>query len=110
MGPKRWSCKWSNLLFTVSATLNHHLILDKLDSTITYDTLVRGGVKVVSAFVPDLTPSAGGEPHSVSPPVAKGSRGINIMPDTYLDLAHCGPVGISFVNLSLDERVVNYIC
>lgn len=106
MGPKRWSCKYSNHLFTVVTTL----ILDKLDSTITYDTLVRGGVKVVSAFVPDLTPSAGGEPHSVSPPVAKGSRGINIMPDTYLDLAHCGPVGISFVNLSLDERVVNYIC
>jgi len=73
----------------------------KLDSTITYDTLVRGGVKTISAFVPDLTPpSAEGEIHSVSPPVAKGSRGINIMPDTYFDLARCGPVGGLFVTLA----------
>ncbi|KIM41346.1 hypothetical protein M413DRAFT_146929 [Hebeloma cylindrosporum] len=65
---------------------------EEMEFTITYDTLVRGGVKTISAFVPDLTlASSGGEVHRVSPPVAKGSRGINIMPDTYFDQAHCGP-------------------
>ncbi|KAG6814463.1 hypothetical protein H0H93_012952, partial [Arthromyces matolae] len=56
-------------------------------STITYDTLVRAGVKTESAFVPEKE----GANHSESPPFAKGSRGINIMPDTYLDGKDFGP-------------------
>ena len=43
-------------------------------STITYDTLVRAGVKCTSAFVPAADASA-------SPPYAIGSRGIKIVPD-----------------------------
>ncbi|PFH50857.1 hypothetical protein AMATHDRAFT_144062 [Amanita thiersii Skay4041] len=54
---------------------------EEMEFTITYDTLVRAGATVVSVFVPDTTSTS----HPVSPPVAKGSRGINIMPDMYLD-------------------------
>ena len=64
------------------------LVTEKSYSTITYDVLVRGGVKTISAFVPDLSSAT----VSVSPPAAKGSRGINIIPDSYLDFGECGPV------------------
>ena len=59
-------------------------------STITYDTLVRAGITTVSVFVPETSTA----PHSVSPPVAKGSRGINIMPDMYLDRSQLTPVNL----------------
>ncbi|TFK25419.1 DJ-1 [Coprinopsis marcescibilis] len=61
---------------------------EEMEFTITYDTLVRAGVKTTSAFIPA---DASSFIRSISPPVAKGSRGINIMPDTYLDAAECGP-------------------
>ncbi|TFK31401.1 class I glutamine amidotransferase-like protein [Crucibulum laeve] len=60
---------------------------EEMEFTIVYDTLVRAEVKTTSAFVPD-TPSPS---HSISPPAAKGSRGIKIMPDIYFDNAECGP-------------------
>ncbi|KAK2460846.1 hypothetical protein APHAL10511_007316 [Amanita phalloides] len=60
---------------------------EEMEFTITYDTLVRAGVTTVSVFVPEISTA----PHSVSPPVAKGSRGINIMPDMYLDRSQLGP-------------------
>ena len=66
-------------------------VTQKSYSTITYDVLVRGGVKTTSAFVPDLSSATA----SVSPPAAKGSRGINIIPDSYLDFGECGPVSTS---------------
>ncbi|PPR03411.1 hypothetical protein CVT24_012706 [Panaeolus cyanescens] len=61
---------------------------EEMEFTITYDTLIRGGCSVISAFVPDI--AYGGLP-GVSPPLAKCSRGMNIMPDRYFDLAECGP-------------------
>ena len=61
---------------------------EEMEFTITFDTLVRAGVKTISAFVPA---DAAGEIGAVSPPVSKGSRGIRIMPDTYLDASQCGP-------------------
>ncbi|KAF8957536.1 class I glutamine amidotransferase-like protein [Flammula alnicola] len=63
---------------------------EEMEFTITYDTLVRGGVHTVSAYVPDVS-SPGLLAQNVSPPSARGSRGINIMPDVYFDLNHCGP-------------------
>ncbi|KAG6909323.1 hypothetical protein DXG01_001122 [Tephrocybe rancida] len=59
---------------------------EEMEFTITYDTLVRAGVTTKSAFVPEND-----TPSSKSPPFAKGSRGINIMPDIYLDDPGCGP-------------------
>ncbi|EAU83931.1 hypothetical protein CC1G_10336 [Coprinopsis cinerea okayama7 len=59
---------------------------EEMEFTITYDTLVRAGVQVVSAFVPAQSPGA-----SVSPPAAKCSRGVRILPDSYLDPTECGP-------------------
>ncbi|KDR77010.1 hypothetical protein GALMADRAFT_246196 [Galerina marginata CBS 339.88] len=61
---------------------------EEMEFTITYDTLVRGGVKTTSAYVPDVSSA---NVDRISPPTAKGSRGINIMPDTYFDLFSCGP-------------------
>ncbi|KAG6832191.1 hypothetical protein H0H87_002301 [Tephrocybe sp. NHM501043] len=58
---------------------------EEMEFTITYDTLVRAGVATTSAFVHEE-----GIATSQSPPFAKGSRGINIMPDTYLS-HDCGP-------------------
>ncbi|KAF5384072.1 hypothetical protein D9615_003423 [Tricholomella constricta] len=58
---------------------------EEMEFTITYDTLVRAGVATTSAFVPEQD-----TPSSESPPFAKGSRGINIMPDQYLN-HDCGP-------------------
>ncbi|KAF5313473.1 hypothetical protein D9611_008619 [Ephemerocybe angulata] len=60
---------------------------EEMEFTITYDTLVRAGITTQSVYV--LTPSFGST--NISPPVAKGSRGINIMPDSYLDATACGP-------------------
>ncbi|KAM6501201.1 Class I glutamine amidotransferase-like protein [Amanita muscaria] len=60
---------------------------EEMEFTITYDTLVRAGIDVVSVFVPEDSSA----PHSVSPPIAKGSRGINIMPDSYLDRSQLSP-------------------
>jgi len=54
---------------------------EEMEFTITYDTLVRAGVNCTSAFVRDPTE----QQKSVRPSFAKGSRGINIQPDTYLD-------------------------
>ncbi|PPR07501.1 hypothetical protein CVT26_013470 [Gymnopilus dilepis] len=61
---------------------------EEMEFTITYDTLVRGGVKATSAYVPDVNTAT---PQRVSPPTAKCSRGVHIMPDTYFDLSSCGP-------------------
>jgi len=58
-------------------------------STITYDVLVRAGIKTTSAYVPEAKE---GMTTTISPPAAKGSRGINIMPDIYLDIERCGTV------------------
>jgi protein DJ-1 len=64
-----------------------------IESTITYDTLVRAGVNTTSAFVPDIFSPRGAESR-VNPLAAKGSRGINILPDIYLELSLCGPVSL----------------
>ncbi|KAF5368896.1 hypothetical protein D9758_002972 [Tetrapyrgos nigripes] len=61
---------------------------EEMEFTIPYDTLVRAGVAVQSAFVPDLKSDS---PASVNPPAAKGSRGIRIIPDTYFEAANLGP-------------------
>ncbi|RDB17080.1 Glutathione-independent glyoxalase DJR-1.1 [Hypsizygus marmoreus] len=62
---------------------------EEMEFTISYDTLVRAGVETTSAFVPDKSEVV--SERTTSPPFAKGSRGINIMPDTYFDPADCGP-------------------
>ncbi|OCH93961.1 DJ-1 protein [Obba rivulosa] len=53
---------------------------EEMEFTIAYDTLVRAGVQCTSAYVAldaaSATPTA--------PSVARGSRGVNILPDTYL--------------------------
>ncbi|TFY74733.1 hypothetical protein EWM64_g9279 [Hericium alpestre] len=54
---------------------------EEMEFTITYDTLVRAGVTCTSAFVP--TPADASKLEATSPPFARGSRGINILPDTY---------------------------
>ncbi|ESK90256.1 dj-1 family protein [Moniliophthora roreri MCA 2997] len=61
---------------------------EEMEFTITYDTLIRAGIKCQSAFVPAKDAENFG---SVNPPVAKGSRGINIMPDTYFEPTSCRP-------------------
>ncbi|KAF8065031.1 class I glutamine amidotransferase-like protein [Lyophyllum atratum] len=58
---------------------------EEIEFTTTYDTLVRAGVLTTSAFVPGKDTAK-----SESPPFAKGSRGINILPDSFLD-HDCGP-------------------
>ncbi|KAF9269436.1 DJ-1 [Marasmius fiardii PR-910] len=62
---------------------------EEMEFTITYDTLVRAGVQCRSVFIPE--PKLSEFSGSVSPPIAKGSRGINIMPDAYFDPNQCGP-------------------
>ncbi|KAH0578582.1 hypothetical protein H2248_003727 [Termitomyces sp. 'cryptogamus'] len=59
---------------------------EEMEFTITFDTLVRADVVTRSAFVPENE-----GPYADSPPFAKGSRGINILPDFYLDDKHFGP-------------------
>ncbi|KIY46372.1 DJ-1 protein [Fistulina hepatica ATCC 64428] len=60
---------------------------EEMEFTITYDTLVRAGVSCTSSFVPDSNDKTA----SVSPHVAKCSRGLRIMPDTYFDESESGP-------------------
>ena len=61
-------------------------------STITYDTLVRAGVKCTSAFVSSEERIEGSGTYEKNPPFAKGSRGINILPDTYFSPQTATPV------------------
>ncbi|KAF5348439.1 hypothetical protein D9757_012781 [Collybiopsis confluens] len=56
---------------------------EEMEFTITYDTLVRAGVDCKSAFVHN--------DEFVTPPAAKGSRGIKIVPDGYFEPADSGP-------------------
>ncbi|KAF9068367.1 DJ-1 [Rhodocollybia butyracea] len=56
---------------------------EEMEFTITYDTLVRAGVTCQSSFVHN--------DEFISPIVAKGSRGINIMPDVYFEIQSSGP-------------------
>lgn len=60
-------------------------------STITYDTLVRAGVSCTSAYVPAQNTTSTTTTFS-NPPFAKGSRGINILPDTYFSPQETTPV------------------
>ncbi|CAL1708926.1 unnamed protein product [Somion occarium] len=55
---------------------------EEMEFTITYDTLVRAGVSCTSAFVPAHDPTKETSTFT-NPPFAKGSRGINILPDSY---------------------------
>jgi len=54
---------------------------EEMEFTITYDTLVRAGVACTSAYV--AADSDTDSTHQASPSFAKGSRGINILPDSY---------------------------
>ncbi|KZT10281.1 DJ-1 [Laetiporus sulphureus 93-53] len=54
---------------------------EEIEFTITYDTLVRAGVKCTSAYVHSEETAS---KDRMSPPFVQGSRGINILPDTYL--------------------------
>ncbi|KAJ3490786.1 hypothetical protein NLI96_g1159 [Meripilus lineatus] len=56
---------------------------EEMEFTITYDTLVRAGVTCQSAFVPAPAESSDLSTTFTNPPFARGSRGINILPDTY---------------------------
>ncbi|EMD34771.1 hypothetical protein CERSUDRAFT_140432 [Gelatoporia subvermispora B] len=54
---------------------------EEMEFTITYDTLVRAGVACTSAYVSADSDTA--STTQTTPSFAKGSRGINILPDTY---------------------------
>ncbi|KAI0702049.1 DJ-1 [Cerioporus squamosus] len=56
---------------------------EEMEFTITYDTLVRAGVSCTSAFVSNEERDGNSGSYEQNPPFAKGSRGINILPDTY---------------------------
>ncbi|RPD65739.1 DJ-1 [Lentinus tigrinus ALCF2SS1-7] len=56
---------------------------EEMEFTITYDTLVRAGVSCTSAFVSNGNMQESIGSYEKNPPFAKGSRGINILPDTY---------------------------
>ncbi|KAK0205245.1 DJ-1, partial [Desarmillaria ectypa] len=62
---------------------------EEMEFTITYDTFVRAGIACESAFVPEITKD--NLASSASPPAAKGSRGIRILPDLYFESSVCGP-------------------
>lgn len=64
---------------------------EEMEFTITYDTLVRAGVACTSAFVPAQGESDGETAGFNSPPFAKGSRGINILPDAYFSPQNATP-------------------
>ncbi|KAF9453371.1 DJ-1 [Macrolepiota fuliginosa MF-IS2] len=76
---------------------------EEMEFTITYDTLVRGGIIATSAYVstPPTSPStstattvaAGGQGQVtlINPPTAKCSRGVRILPDIYFE-----PSGVGF--------------
>ncbi|PCH44868.1 DJ-1 [Wolfiporia cocos MD-104 SS10] len=53
---------------------------EEMEFTITYDTLVRAGIKCTSAYVPTEDSVAR---DTTNLPYAMGSRGIKIVPDTY---------------------------
>ena len=80
-------------MFRISA-LGHQgtIQVDIYPSTITYDTLVRAGVGCTSAFVSDEERIEGAATFEKNPPFAKGSRGINILPDTYFSPQAATPV------------------
>lgn len=85
MEPRRWSCThFSPDLLKAKLRL-------ELCSTITYDTLVRAGASCTSAFVSNEE-RQGENTYENNPPFAKGSRGINILPDTYFSPQHATPV------------------
>ncbi len=109
--------------------LMYELILWKR-STITYDTLVRGGIVATSAYVsasipaasidPTATPSAASETTTtggqgqvtlVNPPTAKCSRGVRIMPDIYFEPSGhgFGPVRVSFSSVEEIKGIYLYI-
>jgi len=69
------------------------------DSTVTYDTLVRAGVKTCSSYVPEIWGVLADAEHApaISPPAAKCSRGVSILPDLYFDVGRSGPVGYHLV-------------
>ncbi|EJF63865.1 DJ-1 [Dichomitus squalens] len=56
---------------------------EEMEFTITYDTLVRAGASCTSAFVSTEERQGDSGSYEKNPPFAKGSRGINILPDTY---------------------------
>ncbi|KAG7451595.1 DJ-1 [Guyanagaster necrorhizus] len=62
---------------------------EEMEFTITYDTFIRAGIACQSAFVPEIT--SDNLASSASPPAAKGSRGIRILPDLYFESSVCGP-------------------
>jgi protein DJ-1 len=76
-------------LYALCSHLLVILYLPVTASTITYDTLVRAGVECTSAFI-----AAGSDNNATfnSPPFARGSRGINILPDMYFSPQECVPV------------------
>ncbi|KAK0469271.1 class I glutamine amidotransferase-like protein [Desarmillaria tabescens] len=62
---------------------------EEMEFTITCDTFIRAGIVCESAFVPEITKD--NLASSASPPAAKGSRGIRILPDLYFESSICGP-------------------
>ncbi|KAK0223716.1 DJ-1 [Armillaria fumosa] len=62
---------------------------EEMEFTITFDTFIRAGIACDSAFVPEITND--NLASSASPPAAKGSRGIRILPDLYFESRVCGP-------------------
>ncbi|KAF9530712.1 class I glutamine amidotransferase-like protein [Crepidotus variabilis] len=62
---------------------------EEMEFTIAYDTLVRAGIKVTSAFVDD---GSSGMKSTGAVHAAKGSRGINIVPDIYFESALTDPI------------------
>lgn len=78
-------------------------------STVTYDTLVRAGVKTSSSYVPEITDVlevAAEHAPAISPPAAKCSRGVNILPDLYFDVGRSGPVGYHLLSFLLNFFVI----
>ena len=73
------------------------------DSTVTYATLVRAGVKTCSSYVPEITGVLAEPEHApaISPPAAKCSRGVNILPDLYFDVGRSGPVGSHLISFDI---------
>ncbi|EPQ53659.1 DJ-1 protein [Gloeophyllum trabeum ATCC 11539] len=65
---------------------------EEMEFTITYDTLVRAGVACTSAYVSREDDKGGLEiGNKTAPSFAKGSRGINILPDRYFAPLELGP-------------------
>ena len=86
MERKRWNCKRPQSIVLPRFTI------DARSSTITYDTLVRAGVACTSAFVSDEARQENAGKYELNPPFAKGSRGINILPDSYFSPQEATPV------------------